>query len=97
MATKSQNSGVVKGEIVVTFKNDIPNESAGQLLRSYGLNYIKTDDVNLGKAFFYENRGKTYLVKVPVGKEKYWIEKLKNEKSVNIADYNPDISQGIVD
>ena len=98
MTAKKQHSDIAIDELVVAFKKDISISYAEQILFIYGLSYYKTDDVNLGKAFFYKNNGRTYRVKVPSGKVKYWIQKLEAERSISSVDYYQDIfSAGFID
>ena len=97
-AAKSQYSSSVKNGLVVAFKKDISTDNAERIFFYYGLSYLKTDDVNMGKMFFYKNTGRTFIVKVPSGKEKKWIKILETEKSISSVDYYEDWStKGMLD
>ena len=63
-----------KGKIVVGFKKDVSQLEAENILNKYGLEFLRTGDVNQGKIFFYES-GEKFIVKVPEGKEQIWIDK----------------------
>ena len=86
----------IKGEVVVGFMKGVSQTDAEILLKSNKLEFLKTDDVNMGKKFFYET-DERYVVKVPVGKETYWVEKLRKEKIVKDAYYHNDPSKILVD
>lgn len=90
------SSKCLPGEIVVGFKKGIAAEEAEQLIKSYGLRFLKTDDVNMGKKFFYET-GERYIVYVPPGAEEEWLEKFKRSKIVVQVGCHPDSKKVFVD
>jgi len=86
----------VKGDVVVGFEKNISQEEAEAILSQYNLVYTKTIDVNLGKIFFYET-GEKFIIKVPEGKENYWIDILNKEEGVYGASQHPDPRKILVD
>ena len=86
----------VKGDVVVGFEKNVSLEEAEAILSKYNLSYIKTKNVNLGKIFFYETEEK-FIIKVPEGKEDYWMDVLNKEEKVYGAYPHPDPAKALVD
>ena len=86
----------IKGEVVIGFVKGVSESNAEIFLRKSKLEFLKTDDVNMGKKFFYET-GEIYIVYVPAGKEKYWVVQLRKAKIVKDAYFHIDPSKILVD
>lgn len=69
------DSVVEGGKIVIGFKKGVSQLEAETLLKKYGLEFLRTNDVNRGQKFFYET-GEKFIVTVPAGEEQIWINKL---------------------
>ena len=91
-----QDPNFVPGEIVVGFHKDVAIDTAESLLRRHGVRFERTDDVNMGKTFFYET-GAKFIVTVPVGEEQRWLDRFSQEASVKSAGRHNDPTRILVD
>jgi len=93
---KFDRSEIIEGEVVVGFEKGVSQTDAEALLSKYNLEFIRTGDVNMGKAFFYET-GEKFIVKVSKGKEEYWMDKLEKERTVKKTGFHVDPTKMLID
>ena len=91
------SSKVILSEIAVGFEKGVSQKEAEDILVKYKIKFEKRDDLNMGKHFFYTT-GEKFLIKVPKGQEKIWIEKLSKEKAIKEVGIHRDIfERGFID
>lgn len=90
------NSYYVKGALVVGFKKGVTQARAEEILKNYSIKYERTNDVNMGKRFYYET-GEKFLVIVPEGEEQIRLEKFRKMQEVKAAGHYPDPDKILVD
>ena len=72
-----------KSELVeiVSERGKMTKKKAEDVLTQYKLAFVRTKNVNMGKAFFY-NTDESFIVKVPAGEERHWVDVLQKEPDV---------------